>query len=66
MKRFFLPIKFGFLFGIISLLIGTMYGAKYGCFTTFFGMQGYEACGNIFAITGIIAGIILGIFKLKK
>lgn len=66
MKKTLIIIGLGLTLGIIGFIQGSLYGGNHGCFTTFMGMRGYEACGNLFGLIGLGLGIGLGVLIVTK
>lgn len=71
--KFLAQIAVGTLAGTLLSISGLMslmfYGANNGCFSwvdNIFGTQGYESCGSLGFIGGLILGALLGILAIRR
>jgi hypothetical protein len=53
--------------GVVGLVIGAIIGGNFATQTSFNGVQGYEATGQIGSIIGFLSGLVIsGILLLRK
>lgn len=58
----------GTIVGILSFTQMINYGGNYGCFKfadKLFGTQGYESCGSLGAIGGVLIGLLVGFILIS-